>query len=79
MAQLYLTQSVCDKASPRSKRYDLRDTFVRGLFLRVEVSGRKTWYNFRIACKSCHGTQDRQRIFGEIVSGRGRPRHSYES
>lgn len=44
MAQLYLTQSVCDKASPRSKRYDLRDTFVRGLFLRVEVSGRKTWY-----------------------------------
>lgn len=44
MALIYLTQSICDKALPEAKRYDLRDTFVRGLFLRVEVSGRKTWY-----------------------------------
>lgn len=44
MALIYLTQPICDKALPTNKRYDLRDTFVRGLFLRVEVSGRKTWY-----------------------------------
>ena len=35
MALIYLTQSICDKALPEAKRYDLRDTFVRGLFLRV--------------------------------------------
>lgn len=44
MALIYLTQPICDKALPTDKCYDLRDTFVRGLFLRVEVSGRKTWY-----------------------------------
>ncbi|MDO5115054.1 MAG: tyrosine-type recombinase/integrase [Synergistaceae bacterium] len=44
MTSLHLTQSVCNRAIPGDKRYDLRDSFVRGLFLRVEVSGRKTWY-----------------------------------
>lgn len=43
-----LTQSICNKCAPLGKRYDMRDTEVRGLFLRVEVTGRKTWYvNYR--------------------------------
>lgn len=44
MTLVYLTQSLCNSAAPRERRYDLRDSLVRGLFLRVEVSGRKTWY-----------------------------------
>lgn len=44
MALVYLTQALCNSAAPRERRYDLRDSLVRGLFLRVEVSGRKTWY-----------------------------------
>lgn len=44
MTLVYLTQALCNAAAPRERRYDLRDSLVRGLFLRVEVSGRKTWY-----------------------------------
>lgn len=44
MTLVYLTQALCNSAAPRERRYDLRDSLVRGLFLRVEVSGRKTWY-----------------------------------
>lgn len=44
MTLVYLTQALCNSATPRERRYDLRDSLVRGLFLRVEVSGRKTWY-----------------------------------
>ena len=41
MTLVYLTQALCNAAAPRERRYDLRDSLVRGLFL---VSGRKTWY-----------------------------------
>ena len=45
---VYLTQNICNTAKPRQRRYDLRDSLIRGLFLRVEASGRKTWYlNYR--------------------------------
>lgn len=44
MTLVYLTQAICNAAVPRERRYDLRDSLVRGLFMRVEVSGRKTWY-----------------------------------
>lgn len=44
MTLVYLTQALCNAAAPRERRYDLRDSLVRGLFLRVEMSGRKTWY-----------------------------------
>ena len=44
MTLVYLTQALCNAAAPRERRYDLRDSLVRGLFLRVEASGRKTWY-----------------------------------
>lgn len=48
MALVHLTQSICDRAAPSENRYDLRDSVIRGLFMRVEVSGRKTWYlNYR--------------------------------
>ena len=43
-----LTQRLVNYAAPRGKRYDLRDTEVKGLFLRVEPSGKKTFYiNYR--------------------------------
>ena len=41
MTLVYLTQALCHAAVPRERRYDLRDSLVRGLFLRVEVSGRR--------------------------------------
>ena len=44
MSVMRLTQSVCSKLEAGEKRYDVRDSQVRGLFLRVEKSGRKTWY-----------------------------------
>lgn len=48
MVVQHLTQSACKKAHPREKRYDIRDASICGLFLRVETSGRKTWYiNYR--------------------------------
>ena len=48
MTSMALTQNLCDSAKPLAKRYDLRDTRIRGLFMRVEVTGRKTWYiNYR--------------------------------
>ena len=48
MSVSLLTQKICNHALPQAKRYDMRDTLVCGLFLRVEVSGRKTWYvNYR--------------------------------
>ena len=37
MTLVYLTQALCNAAAPRERRYDLRDSLVRGLFLRVEV------------------------------------------
>ncbi|MEG1501932.1 MAG: site-specific integrase [Synergistaceae bacterium] len=44
MVVLHLTQAVVNKISSKEKRYDIRDSKVRGLFLRVEVSGKRTWY-----------------------------------
>ena len=43
-----LTQRLVDSADVREKRYDIRDSEVKGLFVRVEPSGRKTYYiNYR--------------------------------
>ena len=44
MVVAHLTQAVCNRFRAEEKRYDVRDTQTRGLFLRVEASGRKTWY-----------------------------------
>ncbi len=44
MVVVHMTQAVCNKFQAEEKRYDVRDTQIRGLFLRVEPSGRKTWY-----------------------------------
>ena len=44
MVVAHLTQAVCNRLHAEEKRYDVRDTQTRGLFLRVEASGRKTWY-----------------------------------
>ena len=42
MVVAHLTQAVCNRLHAEEKRYDVRDTQTRGLFLRVEASGRKT-------------------------------------
>ena len=48
MTVVNLTQCFCDKSMAGQKRYDLRDAKIHGLFMRVEASGRKTWYiNYR--------------------------------
>ena len=39
-----LTQSIINSFPNPDKRTVLRDSMINGLFLRVEVSGRKTWY-----------------------------------
>ena len=46
---LNITQAVVRNAEVKDKRYDIRDSKLKGLFLRVETSGRKTWYiNYRL-------------------------------
>lgn len=48
MTVIRLTQKIVDSAQPREKRYDLRDTEIKGLFLRVEPTGKRTFYiNYR--------------------------------
>jgi len=42
--KIKLTQSIINAFPNPDKRTMLRDTLVNGLFLRVEVSGHKTWY-----------------------------------
>lgn len=54
MVVVHLTQAVCNKFQAEEKRYDVRDTQIKGLFLRVEPSGRKTWYlSYRTPAPEC--------------------------
>lgn len=39
-----LTQSVVNKAKIKIKRYDIRDLALKGFFMRVEISGKKTFF-----------------------------------
>lgn len=47
LAQKPLTELAIRKAKPADKRYDLFDTSVRGLGLRVATSGTKSWFIMR--------------------------------
>ena len=38
-----LTKRIVAAAQPQSRPYELRDTLVRGLILRVQPSGYKAW------------------------------------
>jgi len=48
MTVIRLTQKLANSAEPCEKRYDLRDTEIKGLFLRIEPTGKRTYYiNYR--------------------------------
>ena len=47
LAQQPLTELAIRKAKPADKRYDLFDASVRGLGLRVAMSGTKSWFMMR--------------------------------
>jgi len=39
-----ITQTTIDTAKPKTKAYEIRDTKVSGFLVRVQPSGRKTYY-----------------------------------
>jgi len=39
-----LTQNIIAQLQPKEKRYDVKDDIQNGLFVRVETTGKKTWY-----------------------------------
>lgn len=43
MAKIKLTRKVIERAAPKAEAYELRDTVVSGLQLKVNPSGRKTF------------------------------------
>ena len=47
IVQQPLTELAIRKAKPADKRYDLFDASVRGLGLRVAMSGTKSWFMMR--------------------------------
>ncbi|PHS25511.1 MAG: hypothetical protein COA85_06880 [Robiginitomaculum sp.] len=61
--KMNLTQSVVDKASNQSKPYEIRDTKLTGFLIRIQPSGRKTYYcEYRRGARVKIGTHDRYNL-----------------
>jgi len=58
-----LTNSIIEKAKPKQKPYELRDTKILGLIVRVQPTGRKTYY-----CEYKRGSRVKLGVFPSLCA-----------
>lgn len=64
-----ITQTAIDAAKPKSKAYEIRDTKISGFLVRVQPSGRKTYY-----CEYRRGAREKIGLYHSVSTKQARMR-----